>query len=149
MAKDWGIKKVTPKTNARIIAALRKASYSHPPRNAAKGASRVAPASHICAHCDAVVYEGAKDLSDIRESILSDFDDVIEGKIYMDHKDPVKRPEEAGEESLDWNGVITRMFVEKDGWQALCYECHHIKTFLERELRKQFRELAKNQEKID
>jgi len=130
---------LTPKTNARIVAALRKASYSHPPRNAAKAASRVAPATHICAHCEAVVYEGAKTLSEARESILRDFEDLVEGKIYMDHKDPVKRPEEAGEPVLNWNGVISRMFCEKEGWQALCYECHYIKTFLERELRKEFK----------
>lgn len=54
---------------------------------------------------------------------------VIEGKrkknVLVDHIIPVMSPDPR---ENDWGSVIKRMFVEKDGLQVLCTDCHRIKT---------------------
>lgn len=45
------------------------------------------------------------------------------GSIQIDHIVPV-----LGEEGLTWNEIVERMFVEKDGLQALCEDCHELKS---------------------
>ena len=45
-----------------------------------------------------------------------------------DHIIPVVGPEGF----VDFNTFITRLFVEKDGYQALCEECHKSQTDKER-----------------
>lgn len=42
-----------------------------------------------------------------------------------DHIEPVVDPV-AG--FVDWNTYIDRLFVESDGFQAICNECHKLKT---------------------
>ena len=54
--------------------------------------------------------------------------------IYADHIDPIVDPE-VGRRS--WDEVIERAFVDTDGYQALCYECHHNKTQAERLIAKE------------
>lgn len=49
--------------------------------------------------------------------------------IHADHIDPVIDPA-VGREG--WDTVIERMFVELDGYQALCHACHSTKTDEER-----------------
>ena len=39
----------------------------------------------------------------------------------------------------DWNDIIARMFCEESGFQALCKECHDIKTKKENDQRKSWR----------
>lgn len=41
--------------------------------------------------------------------------------VAVDHINPVGK-------CTDWNTVIKRMFVEEDGLQVLCKECHDKKT---------------------
>lgn len=36
----------------------------------------------------------------------------------------------------NWDGVISRLFCELDGFQALCNDCHKVKTNAENEERK-------------
>lgn len=50
----------------------------------------------------------------------------------VDHIDPVVNPKDG---FIDWNTYINRMFLEKDGYQVLCWACHGVKTRDERELR--------------
>ena len=45
--------------------------------------------------------------------------------IYADHINPIVDPA-VGRRS--WDEVIERAFVEVEGYQALCYECHSSKT---------------------
>lgn len=118
------------KTSRRIIAALRKLTYSHAPRTCAKRRAKVAPATYRCEHCGLVVYEGSKSLE---KADLSQFERVVKGKTHMDHKEPVVDPEKGFE---TWDIYIKRMFCDEDGWQVLCEECHSIKTQLEKELKK-------------
>lgn len=53
--------------------------------------------------------------------------------IAADHIDPVVDPNVG---FVDWNTFIARLFVELQGWQALCYKCHKIKSAEENEIRK-------------
>lgn len=45
--------------------------------------------------------------------------------IAADHIEPVVDPNVG---FVDWNTFIDRLFVELQGWQALCHKCHTIKT---------------------
>jgi 5-methylcytosine-specific restriction endonuclease McrA len=40
-----------------------------------------------------------------------------------------------------WDKCIERAFVEKDGFQALCKECHHKKTQYENKARREYKAL--------
>jgi len=50
------------------------------------------------------------------------------GKMQADHIVPVIGPEGF----VDWNTAVARMFVEVDGYQALCIECHQLVTNMAR-----------------
>lgn len=53
-------------------------------------------------------------------------------QIKADHIIPVVGPEGF----VDWNTFIARLYVEADGFQAVCEGCHNAKTKQEREARK-------------
>ena len=53
--------------------------------------------------------------------------------VFVDHVIPVVDPIEG---FTTWDEVVTRMFVEADGLQILCKDCHDIKTKDERKSRK-------------
>ena len=63
--------------------------------------------------------------------------------IHADHIEPVIDPA-VGRES--WDTVIERMFVERDGYQALCHQCHADKTNEERAIATERRRKAKGEE---
>ncbi len=60
--------------------------------------------------------------------------------IIADHIHPVIDPATG---FVDWDTLIERMFVEVDGFQAICHECHTIKTNEERAIAKQRRSSSK------
>ena len=51
--------------------------------------------------------------------------------IIADHIEPIIDPAVG---RGDWDTVIKRAFVEIDGFQALCHECHATKTAEERDI---------------
>jgi len=51
----------------------------------------------------------------------------------VDHIDPVVEPSTG---FVDWNTYIERMFLEAEGYQVLCWQCHKDKTEAERKQRK-------------
>ncbi len=53
--------------------------------------------------------------------------------VLVDHIHPVVDPRSGW---VDWNTFIDRLFLEADGYQVLCKECHDLKTKHEREARK-------------
>lgn len=53
--------------------------------------------------------------------------------VAVDHIDPVV----ATTGFVSWDDVIDRMFVEKEGLQVLCKECHKVKCDEEKQQRKQ------------
>lgn len=53
--------------------------------------------------------------------------------IYADHIIPVVDPIKGFQ---SWDDLIDRLFVEQDGYQALCLQCHSAKSKIERLQRK-------------
>lgn len=51
--------------------------------------------------------------------------------IIADHIDPVIDPAKGFE---SWDILIQRLFVEREGYQALCHKCHTAKTNEERDI---------------
>ena len=95
-----------------VVSALRRASSRWAPKYTCKKNARSGRNQYTCALCKQVV--GNKD-------------------IKIDHIEPVVDP------ALGFQGYdefIKRLFVELDGYQAICVSCHQIKTNKERELRK-------------
>jgi hypothetical protein len=56
--------------------------------------------------------------------------------IIADHIDPVI--------DVSWDELIKSLFVEVEGFQAICHKCHSIKTKEERDIAKQRRDNDKN-----
>ena len=54
-------------------------------------------------------------------------------EVAVDHIDPVVPVSGF----TTWDEVIERMFVEKEGLQVLCKECHRVKCQEEKQQRKQ------------
>lgn len=54
-------------------------------------------------------------------------------QVQIDHIEAVVLPEEG---FVSWDKFIERLFCSKENLQALCIECHKIKTKLETERRK-------------
>ena len=71
------------------------------------------------------------------------------GKMHADHIEPVI-PLENETKTLtawlgyDWNVVMRRLWCEKEGFRAICKDCHKAKT---KEENKQRREYVKNQKR--
>ena len=107
--------------NAFIKSALRSASLKWPPRNKILKEKRISRGMYICRG-----YERAEHV--VRRTILG------KNNIFVDHIDPVIDPVRGFH---SWDAVIKKMFVDSDGLQLLCKECHDKKTKDERERAKQ------------
>lgn len=114
----------------RIIAALRKLTYSWPPRNEVRNAAKVAPSTYVCNDCGVCVYDGkAKDTKSKVEALeLNLGKKVISGKVYVDHIKPIVNDKGF----TTWDDYINDMFCSADNLQVLCFFCHNAKTKKER-----------------
>lgn len=110
--------KKTPKLESWLIYKLRRISLQWPPKNQAKQLARVegdfklkkdgtpGKRRHIHYRCNV-----CKELFKDKE-------------MDLDHIDPV-----IPKEGFDsWDGVITRLFCDVDGFQMICKSCHEKKT---------------------
>jgi len=95
-----------------IVSALRRASSRWAPKYTCKKNARSGRNQYTCALCKQVV--GNKD-------------------IKIDHIEPVVDPEKGFQ---GYDEFIKRLFVELDGYQAICITCHQIKTNNERQRRR-------------
>jgi 5-methylcytosine-specific restriction endonuclease McrA len=95
-----------------VTSALRRASSRWAPKYTCKKKARTARNTYKCSLCANSV--GNKD-------------------IKIDHIHPVVDPTKGFE---SWDKFIERLFVELDGYQAICITCHKTKTAEEREIRK-------------
>ena len=102
----------TPRFNSFIKSALRSASRRWGPAYTSKKNARTARNTYTCSLCSKSV--GNKD-------------------IKIDHIHPVVDPVKGW---VSWDSFIERLFVEKEGYQALCVACHSVKTSEERLVRK-------------
>lgn len=96
-----------------IKSALRGASSRWSPKYECKKKAKIAYNTYVCVSCKKQV--GNKE-------------------IKIDHINPVVDPEKG---FTTWDEYIERLFVELEGYQALCTTCHDIKTQQERTIRKQ------------
>ena len=104
--------------NSFIKSALRGASNRWAPKYTTKKNARVARNTYVCADCGKKV--GNKD-------------------IKIDHINPVVSVQDG---FVDWNTYIDRMFVEMDGFAAICKKCHDAKTLVENKQRKAYKYLV-------
>lgn len=110
-----------------IKSALRSASVRWPPKYAVKKAAWVRRGVYKCAGYKRKAHEVPASLP------------PPEGKkkrinnVQVDHKVPIIDPIEG---FVSWDEVVRRMFIEAEGLQVLCYECHRRKTQDEKELKK-------------
>ena len=95
-----------------IKSALRSASNRWGPKHLCMKKARVGYGKYECCACKEIV--GPK-------------------QIKVDHIEPVVSTEHGFN---GWDEYIARMFVEVEGFQAICKLCHQIKTNSEREQRK-------------
>jgi len=116
------------KFRSTIVAGLRKASmYWKPKTQAIKNARNgylVNPLTH------------RENNAGKCESCCNRF---LEKELKADHINPVVPVEGFDNNTflgVNWTEYIKRMFVEVEGYQVLCKECHYIKTKKERDLRK-------------
>lgn len=105
-----------------IVSILRKGSMRWGPKGEALRKARVSRGKYLCAGCKKVVPSSK----------------LIEGKrvknVFADHIHPVVDPTEG---FTTWDNFISRLFVEEDGYQILCADCHSKKTEEERLIAKE------------
>lgn len=113
--------------NSFIKGGLRALSQKWPPRNECIKDARVKRGFYKCDGCGQVVPATLPPKEGNKRRIKN---------IVADHIEPVIDPKIG---FIGWDEVVRRMFVNRDGFQALCYECHSKKTQQEREIAKERR----------
>lgn len=113
MAKERKPKKYNKKTF--VVGALRRASIRWPPRNEALKRARVDRGLYKCSSCQQTFKKQ---------------------EVHLDHVIPVISPQ-CG--FIGFDDFIEKLFCDVNGFQILCKYCHEVKTMLEDELRKQFK----------
>jgi len=113
--------------NSFVVSALRAATRRWQPKNECISKARVKRGVYKCESCK---QEGAATLPPKKGNKRR------RKNIVADHIDPIVDPATG---FVDWNNWIARAFVELDGYQALCHDCHEQKTNEEREVAKQRR----------
>lgn len=111
--------------NSFIRSNLRRTSQKWPPISACLKNARVERGLYLCNGCKEIV----------PASIVNEKGRRVKN-VHVDHIVPVVDPA-VGFES--WDRWVERMFVEEDGLQLLCSECHSKKTDEEKALAKERR----------
>lgn len=99
-----------------IAGALRMASNRWPPKYRARAAAKLRYGVYKCAGYGGVVPH-----------------EIRAKEVNVDHIDPVVDPVQG---FVSWDEFIKRLFVEEDGLQILCDDCHNKKSNYEKVLRK-------------
>lgn len=105
--------------------ALRRVSWKWYPLNQCKAKAKQGRNQYKCASCEGIF--GNKD-------------------VKVDHVEPVVDPETG---FVDWNTFIARLYVEQDGYQLLCKECHNKKTEAENARRKDAKAIKEAAEQLE
>lgn len=113
-----------------IISALRGASQRWGPKSECIKRARVRRGWYKCEGCK-------QEVPATKEVTIKTGKNAGKKKrkknILADHIEPIVNPKEGFK---DFNTWIERCFVELDGYQALCLDCHDKKTQEEKELAK-------------
>lgn len=121
--------KLSPKITSLIKKHLRKASLSHPARNEAKRAAKIAPSLFECqCGCGTAIYEGSSDKN--FEELKERFSDlwILRGKGHIDHINPVRE----GKDGLDWDDYLHSLFCDVSNLQYLSPACHDKKSMMDK-----------------
>ena len=110
-----------------IISALRSASTRWAPKQQCIKNARVRRGVYVCELCK---QEGPATLPPLPGNKRR------RKNIAADHLHPVV---DIYDGFVNWDVFISRLFVEADGYQALCWECHNKKTKEENRIRKENR----------
>ena len=110
-----------------IITALRSATSRWGPKALCIKNARIRRGVYVCENCKK---EGPATLPPLKGNKRR------RKNIIADHIDPIVGVTTG---FVDWNTWIDRCFVEIDGLQALCWECHTRKSKEEREERKKYK----------
>jgi len=132
---------IDKKTKGKIIASLRRLTYTHPARNEAKRLQKIDKALFKCECCQSYCYDG-KSVKTFNEYVIKYPGNSVQMiKVQVDHKNSVI-PIESGWK-WDWNEFVDNLFCDIDNLQLLCENCHDIKTKKEQEQRTELRRLNK------
>lgn len=101
---------------------LRRISYQYPARKEAITKARIGRGLYKCAKCEGIFKHG---------------------EFNLDHINPVDDPHTG---FTTWDNYVSRLFVDVDGWQILCTQCHNTKTAYEQEIRKQIKQEKKKED---
>jgi len=118
--KVCGGRWTTARFNSFITSALRSAHGRWGPKTDAKKRARVRRGVYVCELCGV---EGPATLPPLKGKVRR------RNNAAVDHIEPVVDPAIG---KTTWDEFIARMFVEADGYQVLCYDCHSKKTEEER-----------------
>lgn len=105
-----------------IVSALRQAHGRWGPKNEAKRLARISRGVYRCAECGNA---GPATLAALPGRKRR------RNNAAVDHIKPVVDPNVG---FVNWETYISRMFVEAEGYQVLCWACHEAKTAEERRL---------------
>lgn len=117
--------------NSFIKGHLRSASQRWGPRNSVKGKARTRRGFYRCNECKEEVPATLPPKPGNKRRI---------NNAVVDHIHPIIDPSVG---FTTWDDVVERMFVEEDGLQLLCHDCHTKKTQEEKDIAKQRRQSNK------
>jgi len=113
-----------------IISALRGASQRWGPKNECLRKARVRRGWYLCEGC-------GQEVPATKEGVYKTGKKKGKKKriknILADHIDPIVDPRTGFKDYDTW---IERCFVEADGYQALCHDCHELKSNEEKAIAK-------------
>ncbi len=104
---------------------IRRFSMKWPPIQECLKNARVERGLYLCAGCKEHVPASKKDDNGKRIK-----------NVHVDHIEPVIDPHVGW---VSWDSVIERMFVEPEGLQLLCHDCHKVKSDNEKAIAKERR----------
>lgn len=124
-----------------IINSLRNLSLKHPQRKEVEDRTKVAPATHQCESCGVWCYKGTSDknLQALKEEFPNE--NIIKGRLDVDHVDPVI-PIVSGWE-FTYDKYIERLFCGSEHLSGLCKGCHKEKSGKEATRRSELRKEKK------
>jgi len=111
-----------------IMSALRSASTRWAPKQLCIKNARIKRGVYVCEHCEEETPASLPPLPGNKRRRKG---------IAADHINPIVPT--SGFTS--WDDVVCRMFVELDGYQALCWDCHTLKTNRENSERRLLKKL--------
>lgn len=131
MSRKRSKRNSTERFKNRIIGVLRKLTWSWEPYRLKKESAKVDSATYQCEKCGKYCYTGKSHTNFLQ--LQQKYDNIVMEGIDIDHIEPVIDPNVG---FIDWNTYMDRLFCEEDGLQALCKDCHKIKTKEENNIRK-------------